>query len=212
MAQLLVLHHALGLTRGVRSLARAWEDAGHQVSLPDFYDGHTFTDVASGVDYARSVGFDVISGLGEDAASDLSPGFVVVGMSLGVIPALRIGMGNDAAAAVIAAGSCLDQEFLGGPWPSKLPLRILASEGDSDFINDGDLAAAQALVAAGGDVKLRLLPGNEHLFMEAFDPASVAATDALYELVLRYLSRADEAGPSPDPDDDAPEPWEDELL
>ncbi|RII42061.1 dienelactone hydrolase [Galactobacter valiniphilus] len=209
MAQLLLLHHVRGITAGVRSLANAWRSAGHEVVVPDLLDGRVFDTVPEGVDYARSVGFETISARGEEAAADLSPGFVVLGLSLGAIPAMRVGVGNDAVAAVILAGACLDEDGVGAPWPRSLPLRVLASEGDEDFVMDGDLAAAEALVARGDDVKLRLMPGQEHLFMDAPDPASLAATETLYELVLRWLERIDESLPD---EADIEDPVEDDLF
>ncbi|MDR2254827.1 MAG: dienelactone hydrolase family protein [Arthrobacter sp.] len=209
MAQLLLLHHVRGITPGVRALANAWRSAGHEVVVPDLLDGRIFDTVAEGVVYARSVGFETISARGEEAAADLSPGFVVAGFSLGAIPAMRVGVGNDAVAAVILAGACLDEDGVGAPWPRSLPLRVLASEGDRDFVEDGDLAAAEALVARGRDVKLRLLPGAEHLFMEAGDEESRAATETLYELVLRWLERVDESRPE---DEEIEDPVEDDLF
>jgi len=188
--------------------------------MPDLFDGRTFASIEEGIAFVQELGFDTMSARGEGAAADLEPGFVVVGLSMGVIPAQRIGVEDDGVAAVVAVGSCLPPEFLGAPWPRSVPLRILASEGDAMFAEEGDLEAALALVeaakagagasgagpAAGpANVKLRLLPGKEHLFMEADDADSRSATSELYELVLRFLQRADEALPLPsDPDDEAP--------
>lgn len=205
MAQLLLLHHVLGITPGIRALARAWEDAGHEVFVPELLDGKVFDTIPEGVAYARQIGFDTVSARGEEAAADLSDGFVTVGVSLGAIPAMRVGVGNDAARAVVLVGACLGEEFLGGPWPRSLPLRVLASEGDHDFVDDGDLAAAEALAERGDNVKLRLLPGEQHLFMEASDPESQAATEVLYELVLRWLERIDEEKPAPDDEEEEEE-------
>jgi dienelactone hydrolase len=41
MAEVVVFHHALGLTERVRRFAAALRDAGHTVHAPDLYDGRT---------------------------------------------------------------------------------------------------------------------------------------------------------------------------
>lgn len=203
MAQLLLLHHALGLTHSVRRLAAAWRDAGHDVHTPDLYDGHVFGTIPEGVAYAQSQGFSAVAAKGEDAASDLSPGFVVCGLSLGVMPAMRLGVSNDAVSGVVAVGSCVPPSFLEAPWPRDVPLRIIASRDDPFFRDEGDLEAAQELVATAANARLKLMPGAEHLFMEAKDPLSRAATERLYEVVLRLLEKADSSQPE-SADDDSP--------
>ena len=56
MAEVLLFHHALGLTEGVLAFADGIRQAGHTVHTPDLYDGHTFTTVDEGLAYARKVG------------------------------------------------------------------------------------------------------------------------------------------------------------
>ncbi|TFI18047.1 dienelactone hydrolase, partial [Micrococcus endophyticus] len=69
MAQILLFHHALGLTDGVRALAAQIEAGGHTVHTPDLYDGALFTDVEEGIAHVESLGgFDVIAEAGMRAA------------------------------------------------------------------------------------------------------------------------------------------------
>ncbi len=42
MAEVLLLHHAQGLTTGVEDFAEELRRAGHVVHTPDLYDGNTF--------------------------------------------------------------------------------------------------------------------------------------------------------------------------
>src|SRR5262249_50012358 len=60
MAELVLLHHAGGLTAGCLSYADELRAAGHVVHTPDLYDGRTFADLAEGVGNAEQVGFDTI--------------------------------------------------------------------------------------------------------------------------------------------------------
>lgn len=60
MAELLLFHHAHGLTPGVQSFADELRAAGHIVHVPNLYNGKTFNELSDGVGYARQVGFDTI--------------------------------------------------------------------------------------------------------------------------------------------------------
>ena len=42
MAELLIFHHAQGLTPGVRAFGERMAAAGHTVHVPDLFDGRTF--------------------------------------------------------------------------------------------------------------------------------------------------------------------------
>jgi len=56
MAEVLLFHHAQGLTPGVKAFADELRSAGHTVHTPDLYDGKTFDTVDEGVAHAREVG------------------------------------------------------------------------------------------------------------------------------------------------------------
>jgi dienelactone hydrolase len=68
MAELLLFHHAQGLTAGCLAFADELRAGGHVVHAPDLYDGKTFADLADGVGYAEQVGFDTIIDRGRLAA------------------------------------------------------------------------------------------------------------------------------------------------
>jgi dienelactone hydrolase len=87
VAEVVLFHHAQGLTRGCLSFADRLRAAGHVVHAPDLYDGKTFTDLNDGVAYAKEVGFDTILERGRQAADSLPDGIVYGGFSLGVMPA-----------------------------------------------------------------------------------------------------------------------------
>jgi len=87
VAELLLFHHAHGLTAGVLSFADELRAAGHVVHAPDLYDGKTFADLDDGVGYAREVGFDTIGERGRLAAEGLPNEIVYAGFSLGAMPA-----------------------------------------------------------------------------------------------------------------------------
>ena len=88
MAEVLLFHHAQGLTRGVHAFADELRAAGHTVHAPDLFDGRTFPSIDEGVAYIRGVGFDAMRERGVRVADDLPPALVYAGFSFGVLPAL----------------------------------------------------------------------------------------------------------------------------
>ena len=60
MAEVVLFHHALGLTPGVTAFAGDLRAAGHTVHTPALSGGATFDSVEAGVGHAREVGVDEI--------------------------------------------------------------------------------------------------------------------------------------------------------
>jgi dienelactone hydrolase len=53
MAQVLLIHHALGRTLGIAGFADELQRAGHTVHTPDIYDGRTFESLDEGLAFYR---------------------------------------------------------------------------------------------------------------------------------------------------------------
>jgi dienelactone hydrolase len=53
MAEVVLFHHAQGLTPGVNAFADELRRAGHAVHTPDLFEGRTFDTVEDGVSYSR---------------------------------------------------------------------------------------------------------------------------------------------------------------
>jgi dienelactone hydrolase len=87
MTELVLFHHAQGLTDGVRAFADDLRGAGHVVHLPDLYEGHTFATLDEGMAHVEQLGFDTIIERGGAAADGLPDDVVYAGISLGVLPA-----------------------------------------------------------------------------------------------------------------------------
>ena len=79
MATVVMFHHALGLTVALRDYADVLRSFGHDVHIPDLFDGHTFADVHLGVSFAESMGFDTMVHKAEAAVSVLPPDVVYIG-------------------------------------------------------------------------------------------------------------------------------------
>ena len=87
MAEVLLFHHAQGLTTGVLAFADELRSAGHTVHTPDLYDGRTFETLDEGIGYARRSGSVRCSSAASRSAEGLPAELVYAGFSLGVMPA-----------------------------------------------------------------------------------------------------------------------------
>jgi dienelactone hydrolase len=184
MAELLLLHHAQGLTAGCLAFADELRAAGHVVHAPDLYDGKTFAELDDGIGYARVVGFDAMQERGVRAADGLPNEIVYAGLSLGVMPAQMLAQTRPGAkGAVLLHASAPPSEF-GGPWPQGVPLQIHTMEDDE--LGDVDVARELAETVEGAQVFL--YPGDRHLFTDSSLPAYDGAAAALVtQRVLAFL-------------------------
>ena len=146
MAEILLFHHAQGLTPGVVAFADELRAAGHTVHTPDLYDGNTYDTLDDGMGYARSVGFQTIQDRGVAAAEGLPDKLVYAGFSLGVMPAQRLAQNRPGAVAAVFFDAAMPPEEFGGPWPEGVQLQVHGMDADPWFAGE-DLDAARALVA-----------------------------------------------------------------
>jgi dienelactone hydrolase len=187
MAEVLLFHHAQGLTAGVRSFAEELSRAGHTVHTPDLFDGHTFDTLDEGLDYARGVGFGAIAESGVKAAEGLPAELVYAGMSMGVMPAQQLAQTRAGAKGALFLESCLPtSEF--GSWPDGVPVQVHGMDADPIFAGEGDIDAARALVAEAAVGELFVYPGKVHLFADPSLPTYDADAAALLtQRVLDFL-------------------------
>jgi dienelactone hydrolase len=188
MAEVLLFHHAQGLTSGVRDFAETLQEAGHAVHVPDLYDGRVFGTLQEGLGYAQEVGFGTLMERGKAAAEKLDPELVYAGFSLGVMPAQMLAQTRPGARGAALFHSFVPPSEFGGAWPEGLPVQVHGMDADEIFVDEGDLDAACALVDSTTDAELFLYPGDQHLFadnsLSAYDEQ---ATSLLTDRVLAFL-------------------------
>jgi dienelactone hydrolase len=197
MAEVVLFHHAQGLTDGVRAFAETLREAGHTVHLPDSYEGNVFGTLDEGLDYARQTGFGAVKDRAVTAGEklgegELGNGLVFAGFSLGVMAAQQLAQTSTAARGALLLHGCIPVSEFGESWPSGLPVQVHAMEEDPFFIEeDGDLDSAKALIAASpDDAELFLYPGKGHLFTDSsLADYDEAATTLLKSRVLDFLKK-----------------------
>jgi dienelactone hydrolase len=188
MAEVLLFHHAQGLTQGVIAFADDLRHAGHTVHTPDLYDGRTFDDLDAGVAYASAIGYPELIDRGVRAAEALSPELVYAGFSLGVLPAQKLAQTRAGARGALLFHACLPASEFSPSWPAGVPVQIHAMAADPMFVDEGDLEAARALVGSTDGPELFLYDGERHLFADSSLPAYDGQAAALLRLrVLAFL-------------------------
>ncbi|XKH55836.1 dienelactone hydrolase family protein [Citricoccus nitrophenolicus] len=187
MTAILLFHHALGLTDGVRWLAGRLADAGHTVHTPDLFAGRTFGTLEDGVAHAgQDVGVDGILQRADEAAATHPEATGFLGISLGALPAYRLAQTRPSARACIAISAALPVDHFAPHWPAGVALDLHLKS--SDPWGEDDLPVAWRL--AGDVAELYEYPGDQHLFTEHghsdFDPA---ATNLVLSRTLATLER-----------------------
>ncbi len=192
MAEVLLFHHAQGLTPGVRAFADELRAAGHAVHTPDLFDGRTFGSIDEGMAYVNEVGFDDLRQRGVRTADGLPDELVYAGLSFGVVPAQTLAQTRPGARGALLFYSCLpiSGDWAIGPWPDGVPVQIHGMDADPIFVGEGDIDAAREIVATAGDAELFLYPGDQHYFADSSLPSYDAdATALLTRRVLEFLGR-----------------------
>lgn len=144
MADVVVFHHAQGLTAGVHEFAEQLGAAGHRVMVPDLYEGETFDSIDEGVAHAQALGFDTVIDRGVAAASSLDGPFCVVGFSLGVLPAQNLAQTHPRARGAVLCHAAIPLGTFGDSWPDGVTLQLHTAERDGlgDYDDAVELAAA----------------------------------------------------------------------
>ncbi|MCX4458338.1 dienelactone hydrolase family protein [Streptomyces sp. NBC_01340] len=189
MAEVLLFHHAQGLTSGVHAFAESLREAGHAVHVPDLYEGRVFENLEEGAAHAQGVGFGTLVERGRAAAAELPAELVYAGFSLGVLPAQHLAQTRAGVKGALFFHSCVPTSEFGGGWPQEVPVQIHGMDADEYFVDEGDLEAARALVESAPDTaELFLYPGKQHLFADNSLPSyDEHAATLLTRRVLGFL-------------------------
>ena len=185
MAEILLLHSALGLREAVREYADLLRAGGHVVRTPDFYDGRVFDDQTAGIAYRDEVGGRTLLARVSDQLADLPDDAVLAGFSLGAAFAQHLSAARPAARASIllhAVGP------VRGDWPG-MPVQVHRYASDP-IIEDADVQAlSDAVRASGASFEDVVVPGRGHLFTDLATPdGDRDARDRSVHRVLDLLS------------------------
>lgn len=174
MPDVLLFHHALGVTPGIEAFARQLRGAGFRVEVPDLFEGASFASIAEGVAHVERTGFDIVIERGVAAAQRLDGPLVVLGFSLGVLPAQKLAQTRPGVVGAVLCFSAVPIATFGDAWPPGVAVQLHFVENDP--WSGEDLEAAREIAAAAPGA-LHLYPGSgAHLVVDAshadYDEAS----------------------------------------
>lgn len=183
MATILLLHSALGLRPGVHAFAELLRERGHEVEVPDFYEGHVFEVEREGIAHrdAHPEYFETV----RELAATMPPATVLAGFSLGAFFAQRLAARRPRARAAILLHSVSAPRH---EW-SGVPVQV-HRHADDPWIAPGDVTTLGAAVeASGAPFEDHVTPGRGHLFTDpdlpGYDVDVTAATVARIDGFLR---------------------------
>lgn len=198
MPSAVLFHHALGFTDGLASLAdRVTRETGVVVARPDLFTGEPssanptrYGSIEAGVDAAQQIGFGEIADRGVAAAKQVAGPLIVIGWSLGALPAVQAASADLDVAAVMLIDGAVPFDGGGTVWPEGIELEIHGIEGDAFFEEDRDIAD-EMIAASNGTLVMH--NGAGHLAgdpsAETHDPAVAAAlADAIVDFVARHAN------------------------
>ena len=163
MTDVVVFHHAQGLTDGVLQFAEDLRSVGHVVNVPDLYEGATFDTVVDGVAYAEKVGIDTILSRAAKAVNQLPARTVYAGFSLGAVAAQMFAQTRpNAQGALLYHGGSPTSRF-SRPWPDGVPLQMHGLDTDEWM----ELDEAESLRDEVAGAELFVSSGSTHLFADS---------------------------------------------
>jgi dienelactone hydrolase len=187
VAEVLLFHHAQGLTPGVVAFADELRAARHTVHTPDLYDGRTFETTDEGVAHARELGFENVLNRGVAIADDLPAELVYAGFSLGGMPAQKLAQTRPGAKGALLFHAAIPPSEFGGAWPDGVPVQIHFMEHDPWA--EEDIDAAREIVQSADGAELFLYPGDRHLFADSSLPDyDEHCADLLTQRALMFLA------------------------
>jgi dienelactone hydrolase len=174
VSDIVLYHHAQGLTDGVVAFADQLRAAGHQVRLPDLFEGATFGTLDEGVAAVEAMGFEAILDAGVSMGSDGPSEVVYAGFSLGALIAHKLAQTRPGAhGALFYHYGDVPVEMFGDTWPDGVSVQFHITKQD-EWRENGVIEEFVRRVGEVASADLFEYPGSAHLFTDS----SLAEYDA----------------------------------
>jgi dienelactone hydrolase len=178
MVHVVLFHSATGLKAPVHAFADALRAAGHVVTTPDLFEGHTFSTTEAGIVHRDALGIEVLMGRAMASAAELPDDVVYAGFSMGAAAACALAVSKRGARGALLMHGAVPLELLGVPqWPA-VPVALHTSPGDA-YCPDDDVTSFATSVRASAPLEHHAYEGTGHLFSHADMPEHDAAAAAL---------------------------------
>ncbi|MGW1494394.1 dienelactone hydrolase family protein [Streptomyces sp. NBC_00191] len=184
---IMLFHSVYGLRPAVLAAADRLREAGHQVHVPDLYDGQTVDSVEEGRELKDKIGTDELLRRAIAASAPYADGgLVYAGFSLGGSIAQNLAMGDEKARGLLLLHGTSD--IAEGASVDELPVQLHVADPDPFETHDWLSAWYLQMQRAGADVEIYRCPGAGHLYTDPelpdYDEASAEQT---WRVALGFL-------------------------
>jgi dienelactone hydrolase len=191
MTTVVLFHSVLGVRRGELDAAQRLRAEGHEVLVPDLFDGRVFDDYAAARTFSDELGDDELLRRGLVAVADVPNGFVVGGFSQGSSVAVAVALRRAVSGVLQLSGLNVVQWFEpDAAWPAGVDAQAHQSVDDPFREDEITPQAVRDVEAAGARLELFDYPGGGHLFTDPTLPAEYDqdATALLWTRVLPFVA------------------------
>jgi dienelactone hydrolase len=191
MTTVALFHSVLGVRQGVLDAAERLRKDGHEVLVPDLFDGRTFDDYPPAMDFTwEEVGLQTLVRRAAEAVADLPDGFVSAGFSFGCMMAAYVATQRTVSGVLMIGGAAPVSAFGDDVrWPVGVPAQTHSTLGDPWREQEELDQAVRDVEAGGGTVEVFDYPGAGHLFTDPTLPAEYdpVATELFWSRVLPFV-------------------------
>lgn len=185
---IMLFHSTYGLRPAVRAAADRLRAAGHEVQVPDLFEGHTFDTVEEGLAFKEEVGKDELLRRAVLAAAPYSDrGLVYAGFSFGASTAQTLALGDEKARGLLMFHGTSD--IAENASVDELPVQLHVADPDPFETHDWLNSWYLQMQRTGADVEVYRYPGAGHLFTDPelpdFDQASA---ELAWKVALGFLA------------------------
>ena len=185
---IMLFHSVYGLRPAVRAAADRLREAGHQVHVPDLFEGQTVESVEEGRELKDKIGNEELLRRAILAASPYSDrGLVYAGFSLGGSIAQNLAMGDEKARGLLLVHGTSD--IAEGASVDELPVQLHVADPDPFETHDWLNSWYLQMQRTGADVEVYRYPGAGHLFTDPDLPDhDAAAAELTWKVALGFLA------------------------
>lgn len=163
-ATIVLFHSAYGLRPAVHEAADRLRAAGHEVCVPDLYDGRTAEDIEEGLRIREEIGRDELLRRAVSAAAPHSAsGLVYAGFSLGGSIAQTLALGDEKARGLLLLHGTSD---LAEDAATDIPVQLHVAEPHPFESEDWLNAWYLRMRRAGADVEVHRYHGAGHVYTD----------------------------------------------
>jgi dienelactone hydrolase len=184
---IMLFHSTYGLRPAVEAAAERLRAAGHQVRVPDLFEGQTARTVEEGMELQTSIGKEELLKRAVLASAPYSDrGLVYAGFSFGASVAQTLALGDEKARGLLLLHGTSD--IAESAAVDDLPVQLHIADPDPFESHDWLTSWYLRMGKAGADVEVYRYPGAGHLFTDPDLPDwDEAAAERTWSIALAFL-------------------------